>query len=209
MNKKDTIPNILKEKINKEAILKKIIEEKKSNSLKKFGEWLLLPISVCLFLFFSLKIESNYKNSKNTNQFFKLQENNGQNSGENNYSNSQKDSSYEAIETKEELKLPFKVEKIPIDLIKTKNQNLYVLEKDKKKLVGYRKTFTSKDESRQITFVIMKKEENLNQILEERKYKKTQENEIIMIEFNYKNKYVQMKTINITEEEIESFLKSI
>ncbi len=209
MNKKDTIPNILKEKINNEAILKKIIEEKKSNSLKKFGEWLLLPISVCLFLFFSLKIESNYKNSKNTNQFFKLQENNGQNSGENNYSNSQKDSSYEAIETKEELKLPFKVEKIPIDLIKTKNQNLYVLEKDKKKLVGYRKTFTSKDESRQITFVIMKKEENLNQILEERKYKKTQENEIIMIEFNYKNKYVQMKTINITEEEIESFLKSI
>ena len=84
-----------------------------------------------------------------------------------------------------------------------------MLEKDKKKLVGYRKTFTSKDESRQITFVIMKKEENLNQILEERKYKKTQENEIIMIEFNYKNKYVQMKTINITEEEIESFLKSI
>ena len=31
MNKKDTIPNILKEKINKEAILKKITEEKKSN----------------------------------------------------------------------------------------------------------------------------------------------------------------------------------
>ncbi len=209
MNKKDTIPNILKEKINKEAILKKITEEKKSNSLKKFGGWMLLPISVCLFLFFTLKIESNYKNSKNTNEPFKLQENNGQNSGENNYSNSQKDSSYEAIETKEELKLPFTVEKIPLDLIKTKNQNLYVLEKGKKKLVGHQKTFTSKDESRQISFAIIKKEENLNQILEERKYKKTQENEIIMIEFNYKNKYVQMKTINITEEEIESFLKSI
>lgn len=213
MIKKDTIPNILKDKINEEQILKKIIEEKSSSKRKNFGKGILIPVGVILILFLSLKIENNYRNLTNKKQTFELKENhNGQTNGENNFSYSQKDSRYESHETKEEIKLPFKLEKIPKDLIKTKNQILYELTTKEKKLIGVQKTFTSQSECREITFTIRKTEqvlENFNLNLKEKKYKITKKNEISLIEFNYQGNFIQMKTKNITEEEINSFLESI
>ncbi len=210
MANKNTLKQILEEKINKETIYKKVIkkQEKKPRRIEK---WILIPICMITLCLFIEKKETKYQANENNNGIEKTEK-------EENYTNSngktyslQEDTIYIPKESNENMILPFKIQ-LPKNLVEKKNLILYLQEE----IYAYQKIYENDSQSQSIVITIfldkIKKAEGKTEVIQNREYrihKSSGSANRSIVQWDYKEQTISMEITNFKEEEIIKILKTI
>ncbi len=217
MPNKNTLKNILEEKINKKNIYDTVIS-KKEKQRKNLKKWILAPICIlALFLCVVVQeksyVEPEKKEKIEINEIEESKDYNGStnsNSNTKTYS-SQKDTVYIPKEVKENIVLPFKI-KLPKNVVKKKNLILY----QKEEIYGYQIIYENASEEQSILFTIftekIKKAEGKPSVIQNIEYiiqKAAGSSNRFIVQWDYKEQTISMETINFKEEEIIEILKTM